>query len=80
MGSGPLDQMVGLAIDRVPDSLVVMDEIYQQPCGKHRANMVNTLALRDLSIGAPHARRTDIGKGRVTVNSHQEVCFGEDRS
>jgi hypothetical protein len=25
MGSGPLDQIVGLAIDRVPDSQVVVD-------------------------------------------------------
>jgi len=78
MGSGPLDQMVGLAIDRVPDSVVVMQEIYQQPCGKHRPNMVNALAVSDLSIRPPRARRTDIGQGRVTVNSHQKVRFGED--
>ena len=80
MGSGPLDQMVGLAIDRVPDSLVVMQSFYQQDCGKHRPNMVNPLASRKSAIGATLPRSTDIGKGRVTVNRHQQISLGEDRS
>ena len=63
MGSGPLDQIVGLAIDRVPDSEVVMRSSYQQDCGKHRLNMVNGLASSELPIGTPCPRGADIGKG-----------------
>ena len=80
MGSGPLDQIVGLAIDRVPDSQVLMLQFYREYCGKHRANMVNALALPKLAVGSPHPRSAHVGKGRITVNGHQKIGFGKDGS
>jgi hypothetical protein len=76
MGSGPLDQIVGLAIDRVPDSRFLMQTIYQKACGKHRPNLVNALASSVSSIRALYTGVANVLEGGVTVNRHKQIGLG----